>query len=287
MAATEIDDLATALLGRVETSKRASGQPLSPPGTFLLVGLAQSLGAERVVWETRTTGTEDGMVEVVDDRVLVSVRRTRGPSRARFTLAHEIGHLVLAQPDLKLVQMRRRSGLEDAERFCDAFAAALLMPRDWLEREYDRQPESLDTLLACSGKTKTSLSATLWRLRGTLSWSTSLLHWRYSDGAWRMVGLTGVPYRLRRELSTTGETQRLFEELPSGRSTAEIPLEGPVGALKVQGETLVRRRSIIALVDLKDASRELWRRPVRRIAPPYGAPRVVCPSWKYPDAKRS
>jgi len=203
------------------------------------------------------------MVEVVDDRILIWIRHTRAPKRARFTLAHEIGHLVLAQPDLKLAQMRRRSGLEDSERFCDAFAAALLMPRDWLEREYKKRPETLGTLLDCSEDTNTSLSATLLRMRGVLGWSTSLLHWRLASGAWRMVSLIGVPYRLRRELSSTGETQQLLKDLPEGRPMAEIPLEGPSGVLQVRAETLVRQTSIIALVNLREASPGLWHRPVR------------------------
>lgn len=216
------------------------------------------------------------MVEVVDDRILIWISRTRVSNRARFTLAHEIGHLVLAQPDLKLAQMRRRSGLEDSERFCDAFAAALLMPRDWLEREYRKRPETLETLLACSDDTKTSLSATLLRLRGVLGWSTSLLHWRLAGGTWRMVSLIGVPYRLRRELSSTGETERLLKILPAGQPIAEIPLEGPAGALQVRAETLVRQTSIIALVNLREASQGLWRSPARWLFESNRSFRVVC-----------
>jgi len=235
-----------------------------PPGTPLLEVLAKDLGAHEVLWENRSYGSEDGMVEVVDDRILIWIRRRRARRRERFTLAHEIGHLVLAQPDLQLTSMRRRSGLEDAERFCDAFAAALLMPRGWIEREYGQCPHSLETLLDCSARTETSLAASLLRLRNCLGWSATLLHWRRTGVGWCMVGLTGLPYRLRRELSSTEETRQLLEELPVGQRLAEIPLQVDRRQIRVKAEAMVRPTSIVGLVDLKKVTTTRYRRPTER-----------------------
>lgn len=252
MAATELDSLATLLLGRVGGVGDGYAATPEPPGTVLLEVLAKNLGAHRVLWERHSPGTEDGMVEVVDDRILIRIRR-RGARqrRERFTLAHEIGHLVLAQPDLRLTSMRRRTGLDDAERFCDAFAAALLMPQEWIEREYHQRPHSLETLVDCSTRTETSLAATLLRLRGILGWRSSLLHWRRTGDEWRMIGLTGVRYRLRRELGSTEETRKLLEGLPVGQMIAEIPLAIPSGSVTVKADLLVRSGSIVGLVDLR------------------------------------
>jgi IrrE N-terminal-like domain len=264
---TELDTLAVSLLDRV---RQPSGQhaPPQPPETDLLEGLAKNLGADQVLWGGRGYGSEDGMVEVVGDRIMIRIRRCKARRRERFTLAHEIGHLVLAQPDLRLMSMRRRTGLEDTERFCDAFAAALLMPREWIEHEYGERPESLETLLDCSAGTETSLSATLLRLKRSLDWSTSLLHWRRTDSRWCMVGLTGIPYRLYRELSSTDETQRALDELSVGRRTTKIPLEVPSGPIRVDAEVSAHPSSVVALVDLREIARAQWRRASGRSARP-------------------
>jgi Zn-dependent peptidase ImmA (M78 family) len=47
--------------------------------------------------------------------------------RQRFTLAHAIGHWLLA-----LVPEYRSSLGNSVERWCDDFAGVLLIPRDWL-----------------------------------------------------------------------------------------------------------------------------------------------------------
>lgn len=263
MDGTKLDLLAAYLLHRIGATTDLDETP-EPPCTRLLELLARSLGAHKVLWDSRAYGTEDGMVDVVGDRILVRIRRRKAWTRERFTLAHEIGHLVLAQPDLKLMEMRRRSGLEDAERFCDAFAAALLIPRKWIEREYGERPQSLETLLDCSKRTQTSASATLLRLRGTLDWSNSLLHWRLTESEWRMINLTGVPYGLYRDLSSTEETRQFLDSMPVGRMATELPLGATTGPIRVRGEVLVRPTSVIGLVDLKEVGRKHRRRLTER-----------------------
>src|SRR5206468_6084969 len=55
------------------------------------------------------------------------------PTRRRFTIAHELGHWILRRSEAP--------GFADAashatlERWCDQFAAGLLMPKEWLLRE--------------------------------------------------------------------------------------------------------------------------------------------------------
>jgi Zn-dependent peptidase ImmA (M78 family) len=267
MNGTEIDWLVARLLHRIGAMTDPADAP-EPPDTELLEALARNLGAYRVLWDSRAYGTEDGMVEVVGDRILIRIRRRNAWRRERFTLAHEIGHLVLVQPDLKLMAMRRQTGLEDAERFCDAFAAALLMPRKWIEREYGDQPQSLETLFDCSRRTETSLSATLLRLRRSLDWSRSLLHWRRTDSDWRMVGLTGVPYGLYRDLNSTEETRQLLNDLPVGRMGVELPLKATTGSIRADAEVMVRPTSVVGLTDLKEAGRKHRQRLSLRVNHP-------------------
>ena len=246
MPESELDKLALSLLARVGLSSR-------PPST--LVPLARSLGADCVVWGDLGTMPQDGLLETVDDRILIRIRRDQYRTRQRFTLAHEIGHLVLAQPDFYLAAMRRRNGLVNDERFCDALAAALLMPAGWIEDRYTESPRNFTTLSDCSHETETSWPASLLRFRTLLGWTSSLLHWRRKDRVWRLVGMTGVPQKVRFRLSTPETTQRLLSDLEPGRSCRpEMPLGTSAGLLGVSVEVRVQRASVVGLVNLADRS---------------------------------
>lgn len=50
-------------------------------------------------------------------------------TRQRFTIAHEIAHLELLRSSPSKVT------LKESERWCERFAAELLMPRPWIERD--------------------------------------------------------------------------------------------------------------------------------------------------------
>jgi hypothetical protein len=70
------------------------------------------------------------------DEAIVLVSDRDHPRRQRFTVAHELGHLLLDEARARL----RPTRLEE-ERLCDAFAAAILVPPDQLEQalaEVDR-----------------------------------------------------------------------------------------------------------------------------------------------------
>lgn len=253
MPQSELDKLALALLARIGLSHQ-------PPSS--LVPLAMSLGADCVVVGDLGARPQDGLLETVDDRIMIRIRRDQYRTRQRFTLAHEIAHLVLAQPDFYLAAMRRRNGLENDERFCDALAAALLMPVDWIEDRYAEQPRNLTTLRDCSRETKTSLPASLLRLRTILGWKSSLLHWRRDDRVWHLVGMTGVPQKVRFRLSTPDTAQQLLSDLePGHHSQLEMPLGTPARLQEVSVEVCVKRSSVVGLVDLTEsASRSDWRR---------------------------
>lgn len=66
----------------------------------------------------RTTGTSSAAPSI-------EVAAGHGQARLRFTLAHELGHVILARAG------RQTRGIP-AERLCDAIAGELLIPRAWL-----------------------------------------------------------------------------------------------------------------------------------------------------------
>ena len=82
--------------------------------------------------------------------LLVSIRNTPA-NRQRFSIAHEIGHFVLHEGDTYIdngyrVQFRdleSGSGTKGEEMDANAFAAALLMPAEWVKDAFYQQPFDL------------------------------------------------------------------------------------------------------------------------------------------------
>lgn len=74
---------------------------------------------------------------------VIGVNSRHALTRQRFTVSHEIAHLVMhtGQPMFvdKFVRVNRRDGASNREEAeANAFAAELLMPRHLIEREVDR-----------------------------------------------------------------------------------------------------------------------------------------------------
>jgi Zn-dependent peptidase ImmA (M78 family) len=94
------------------------------------------------------------MVHRNSDRTsVIGVNSVDAPNRRRFTIAHEIGHLVLHKDDTFHVDEKSPIGLRtDAssmathEREIEAnqFAAELLMPRHFLDRDLEALPNEIE-----------------------------------------------------------------------------------------------------------------------------------------------
>lgn len=77
---------------------------------------------------------------------VIGVNSTHPPTRKRFTMAHELGHLILhpkdgIHMDEAVIQRRDEKaseGTNDEEIEANRFAAELLMPRDFLESDIAR-----------------------------------------------------------------------------------------------------------------------------------------------------
>ena len=88
-------------------------------------------------------GDVSGLIYRDKDRVVIGVNSTHAPTRQRFTIAHELGHLVMhkGQPVFvdRLVRMNLRDGSSsDEEVDANAFAASLLMPRNLILQAINR-----------------------------------------------------------------------------------------------------------------------------------------------------
>ena len=216
-----------------------------------VAGVAHELGVHEIRLDPDLV--EDGRLEHSAELSVIIIRgdrQLRGRARRRFTLAHEVGHLLLARPDETL--LARRDWNDDrTERFCDDFAAALLLPRQWVGETYRHHPPVLATVRDLAERTRTSLAASLVRLNEVLGWSCALIHWRY-DTTWRMGFHAGLPRslhgRVRSDVSTMGV-------LDSCAGTGDVVIDGlPLLVANrsrlVRAELSVRRPSALALIPL-------------------------------------
>lgn len=141
-----------------------------------LVKIARSLGVpiRREVLPKEVSG----FLYRQDGESLIVVNSKQPPKRQRFTIAHEIGHLMLDHKRDEihvdkafLIKFRsdHPSSADDLEEIqANAFAAALLMPKSMLQRDLKRyhNGESMDdgALMALAERYDVSIQAFLIRL---------------------------------------------------------------------------------------------------------------------------
>lgn len=100
----------------------------------------------------------DGLSEIVNSiPVIVFLDGIKDGARQRFTIAHELGHLVL----------NINNGELDEEKLCNRFASALLMPKEAIINEfgYSRGNVNFFELTAFKNEFKVSYAAIVYRLK--------------------------------------------------------------------------------------------------------------------------
>jgi Zn-dependent peptidase ImmA (M78 family) len=107
-------------------------------GYIDVVSLAREYDVE-VVSEARPF--ENYNAQIVYDREnakhVMHVNETHSVERQRFSIAHELGHLVLHDEQLQTLGKLDRSGSSELEKEADEFAAKLLMPEDGVKQYFD------------------------------------------------------------------------------------------------------------------------------------------------------
>ncbi|HEX5376462.1 MAG TPA: ImmA/IrrE family metallo-endopeptidase [Solirubrobacterales bacterium] len=125
---------------------------------------------------------EDGRVEDSPLHTRILLWSSPAETRRRFTLGHELGHLVLSDPRVfRMVQLELGDKWLQVERLCDAFSAELLMPRRWVARRYVGTEEGFDVLRDLTHEADVSFSAGFIHLASVLHWRASLLYLRRDD----------------------------------------------------------------------------------------------------------
>ena len=214
--------------------------------------LAKRMGVHSI---SRQSLIEDGRLEhrPGDTRIFISDSVNR--SRARFTIGHELGHLLLAKPDVPLTARRMRANINDEERFCDAFAAALLLPAGWVRTSAEGRRPSLELARWLSDASGCSLASVVVRCNELVSWSRALLQWRRDPDTarWRWTSAAGVQRTLHGQLRSIPETQTALTKCQFARKPIAIDL--PLAVCNRAGcapaEVLPTAHGAIALVDLR------------------------------------
>jgi len=104
--------------------------------------IAQNLGIE-VRFEAAEDNLSGALIRETKGRVVIGVNSDHHPNRQRFTIAHEIGHFILHK-GMKLhvdedFRVNLRDGsVNDEEIDANAFAAELLMPTEFIERDVQK-----------------------------------------------------------------------------------------------------------------------------------------------------
>ncbi|NLN24643.1 MAG: ImmA/IrrE family metallo-endopeptidase, partial [Bacteroidetes bacterium] len=100
----------------------------------------------------------DGMATIIDEKYAVIVINENFPiERKRFTLLHELGHLILDIPDCDF---------KEEENYCNLFAAEFLFPLSNVFKEFgkNRRSVAIQELIEAQKKYGMSIQAIMYRL---------------------------------------------------------------------------------------------------------------------------
>ena len=234
----------------VERLLSSLGVPSIPPINVHMV--AERMGVREISVKSLL---EDGRLEHRPGATRIVLNEASSPQRRRFTLAHELGHLLLVHPESSVTALRTYPNLNDEERFCDAFAGSLLLPRSWITATFGSAPPSIATLRAIADRANTSLAATAVRANGLLSRERALLRWRDYAGTWRLVSCAGLPAILHGRINTSPATLSLLASLASGETKlTEVPVLLSGTDQTLIGEVWISRRRQAAIGLLNTSS---------------------------------
>jgi Zn-dependent peptidase ImmA (M78 family) len=168
MSAQRVEAIVRKLLRELEIEK--------PP--IPVEAIARSLGAQ--IRYSPFEGDISGMVFRDKEQMVIGVNSLHHPNRQRFTIAHEIGHLLLHKGTEVHVDRTFRVNLRNDvsskavdpdEIEANRFAAQLLMPEHFLSRDLKGQEidiEKEDELRLLASKYRVSLQALTFRLTNLL-----------------------------------------------------------------------------------------------------------------------
>lgn len=198
---------------------------------------------------------EDGRLELRNGRARIVLAAGAPPTRRRFTLAHELAHLLLDDTGVALAVGRVVPHVLDVERFCNTFAAELLMPSGWVRHKFGKAPEAFETLDSLTRQAYVSRTAAFVQLARHASWSPALLFFD-RERSWTPMTLAGAPPSARGALNAFGDTSSVVAEIHSRKLcglSRIIQLQAREQLLNVRAQFEPTSRGVLALVFLRSA----------------------------------
>ncbi len=160
-----------------------------------LVSAAKYLGIDQVI-EVQTTSF-DGLLSVTKSGTyIVNIRSDQSPTRKRFTLAHEVGHLVLNRslradeniPRTERLVCTATSAEEKAEeRLCDIVATELIMPCGAFLKVMEETGVCASTVPIIAKHFGVSLQAACRRILALLSYDIGMGVWTKNSEDGRLI----------------------------------------------------------------------------------------------------
>ncbi|MFA7685568.1 MAG: ImmA/IrrE family metallo-endopeptidase [Candidatus Gracilibacteria bacterium] len=101
---------------------------------------------------------DDGMSGLIlrgNGKTLIGLNASHHENRKRFTLAHELGHNELHSKGIFIdpeknfnikYRAKKNGGYDPEESEANAFAAELLMPEDWVKKDFDTLDKNFKSL---------------------------------------------------------------------------------------------------------------------------------------------
>lgn len=198
--------------------------------------VARSLGVVDISYSSMV---EDGRTTWESRRPRIELRSDRPADRMRFTLAHEIGHILIDR-DQGVAHRTRGLQHDEIETLCDWIAASILMPREWILPYARRDRYTLSLLRLVAHRAGVSLSAAAVRIAEVGGSTCVLVRWQRAPRRWVVVGQAAVPPRFLGALEATPATSEMLDALPARRDTWR-KLTLTAGAANLVGDAHVDR----------------------------------------------
>lgn len=108
---------------------------------------------------------EAGQTTIIAGRHCIFVNGRHSPERQRFTVMHEIGHLVLGLPSVHEQKIGTQALYSYTVRpkeevLCDVFAAECLLPSDFFKKDLDQSSVGFDSVARLAARYQASLTST-------------------------------------------------------------------------------------------------------------------------------
>lgn len=213
--------------------------------------VARRAAVDKIVFEDILS---DGRIENTPGFTRIILKKNSARNRQRFTLAHELGHVLLDDPSVALEVRRIAPGLFDTERLCEAFAAELLMPRSWIRTEFAAMPQDFDTLGSLAQRAGVSMSAALIQLAHHARWPTTLLFFSQSRH-WEPSVMAAAPRDLRGQIQIDHATRCMVADVYRRRARRErttLHFQFRGSQVEVECELRAGPSGVLALAPLRD-----------------------------------